>query len=328
MKYLKFLVLALFCTSAVSQNYETTQVVVEPFSDTIQRTGKLAFKNTVLLTFKANGYLAKLAVDEGDAFKKGQLLASLDTTELLADKNSKYAQLLQAKRELTRAKGLLNKKLGSQQELELAETHLETSRSAYQVAFYNLEKAVIEAPFDGVVLSRHTDLGELQAPGKQVLRVASLSKNWVVKVALTGTEINQVKLQQLVDVVIAGKGRFQGQVVKIPAIANTDGNLFLIDVLIPELDLSSGVIAGQLADVNIHFSSDEFVYRLPIDALISVGDNGKAIILTQNDSGNGFEHRYFDIHKIDNQFVYLSASSHETTLQVVVRGWQHIQVEK
>lgn len=328
MKYLKLFLLMVFSANAFSQNYETSKVVVEPFSDTIQRTGKLAFKNTVLLTFKANGYLSKLSVDEGDAFKKGQILASLDTTELLADKNANFAQLLQAKRELKRSKELLRKKLSSQQELDLAETKLETSRSSYQVAFYNLEKSEIKAPFDGVVLSRHTDLGELQSPGKEVLRVASLAKNWVVKVALTGSEINQVKLNQVVDVVISGKGRLKGQVVKIPAIANTQSNLFLIDVLIPELDLSSGVIAGQLADVNIHFSSDDFVYRLPIDALISVNDDGKAIVLTEGEGGVGFEHRFFDIHKIDNHFVYLVASGQETTLQVVVRGWQHIQVEK
>lgn len=328
MKYLKLLLLMVFSANALSQNYETTKVVVEPFSDTIQRTGKLAFKNTVLLTFKANGYLTKLSVDEGDAFKKGQILASLDTTELLADKNAKFAQLLQAKRELKRSKELLRKKLSSQQELDLAETKLETSRSSYQVAFYNLQKAEIKAPFDGVVLSRHTDLGELQSPGKEVLRVATLAKNWVVKVALTGAEINQVKLNQVVDVAISGKGRLKGQVVKIPAIANTQSNLFLIDVLIPELDLSSGVIAGQLADVNIHFSSDDFVYRLPIDALISVNDDGKAIVLAEGEGGVGFEHRFFDIHKIDNHFVYLVASAQETTLQVVVRGWQHIQVEK
>ena len=328
MKYLKLLLLTIFCANAFGQNYETAKVVVEPFSDTIQRTGKLTFKNTVLLTFKTSGYLSKLSVDEGDAFKKGTILASLDTTEILADKNAKFAQLLQAKRELKRSKELLDKKLSSQQELDLAETQLETSRSSYQVAFYNLEKSEIKAPFDGVVLSRHTDLGELQSPGKEVLRVAKLAKNWVVKVALTGEEINQVRLQQPVDVVISGKGRLTGEIVKIPAIANTDGNLFLIDVLIPELDLARGVIAGQLADVKIHFSSDDFVYRLPIDALISVNDDGKAIVLTEGSGSAGFEHRFFDIHKIDNHFVYLVAGANESTLQIVVRGWQHIQVEK
>lgn len=328
MKYFKFFVLYCFCAYSWAQNYETTQVIVEPFADSINRSGKLAFKNTLLLSFKANGYLQTLSVDEGDAFTKGQLLASLDTTELLADKNAKFAQLMQAKREVKRAKQLLSKKLNSQQEVDLAKTQLETIRSAYQVAFYNLEKAEVHAPFDGVVLTRYTDLGELQSPGKQILRVAGLQDNWVVKVALTGNEISRVKLKQIVDIILPGKGRVQGHIVKIPAIANTESNLFIIDILLPNLGFDSGVIAGQLADVNINFSSNEFVYRLPIDALISVNEAGQAIVLTESNDGSHFEHRYFDIHNIDSQFIYLAANSQESALQVVVRGWQHIQVEK
>lgn len=328
MKNVILIFFTLLCTNVHSQNYETTQVVVEPFTDTIQRTGKLDFKSTVLLTFKTDGYLSRIAVDEGDAFQKGDLLASLDVTELVADKNSKYALLLQAKRELSRAEELLRKKLGTQQDLDLVTTELETTRSSYQVAFYNLEKAELKAPFTGVVLSRHTDLGELQTPGKAVLRVATLTRNWVVKVALTGSEIDQVKLAQKVDVYIAGRGRLQGEVVKIPAIANTNANLFLIDILLPELDSETRVIAGQLADVKIDFSSSDLVYRLPIDALVRVNDEGKAVILTQGSSENTFIHRFFDIHKIDNQFVYLLAGSQEDALQVIVRGWQHIEVEK
>ena len=179
-----------------------------------------------------------------------------------------------------------------------------------------------------MVLKRYAELGELQSPGKEVLKVAALENNLVVSVALTGEEISLVHLNQKVKVHLAYAGIVDGKISKIPAIADSNTHLFTIEVSLTDGKLTESMIAGQLAKILIHAQVKDFVYRLPIDALISVDDNGKAIILTQNDSGNGFEHRYFDIHKIDNQFVYLSASSHETTLQVVVRGWQHIQVEK
>lgn len=328
MKYLYILTLILVSSISWAQNVETTEVVVEPYSDSISRTGKLAFKNTLLLSFKTNGYLQTLTVDDGDAFKKGQVLAAMDTTELKADKDAKFAQLIQAKREVARSKKLLAKKLSSQQAVDVAQTQVETARSAYHVALYNLEKAMIKVPFNGVVLKRFTDLGELQAPGKSVLRVAAIEDNWVVKVALTGSEINQVKLGQEVTVTLPNKGKIKGHIAKIPAIANTDGNLFIIDVLLADLDLARGAVAGQIADVNIHFSSDDFVYRLPIDALISVNDEGKAIVLTQDIRSSDYTHQYFDIHKIDNQYLYLMAAPNESSLQVVVRGWQNIQVNK
>lgn len=328
MKFLYILTLILASSICRAQNIETTQVLVEPYSNSISRTGKLAFKNTLLLTFKTNGYLKTLTVDDGDAFEKGQTLAAMDTTELKADKDAKFAQLIQAKREVTRGKKLLAKNLSSQQALDLAQTQVETARSAYHVALYNLEKSIIKAPFNGVVLQRYTELGELQAPGKSVLRVAAIEDNWVVKVALTGSEINQVKLGQTVTVMLPNKGKITGQIAKIPAIANTDGNLFIIDVLLADVDLARGAVAGQIADVNIQFSSNDFVYRLPIDALINVNDEGKAVILTQSNHSSEYMHQYFDIHKIDNQYLYLIATPDKTSLQVVVRGWQNIQINK
>lgn len=323
----KFFTLICLClsSSVFSQSYETVEVFVQPYTDTIERSGKLDFKKTVILSFKTNGYLNALHVDAGDAFDSGQLLASLDTTELLAEKNSRFAQLMQSKREVNRIRTLLEKELSSQQELDQATTQVETNRSAYQVAYYNLEKAQILAPYDGVVLQRFTDLGELQSPGREVLTVAALQNNWVVKVALTGEEISQVSLNQKVKVRLPKLGVVEGEVNRIPAIASTDGNLFIIDILLPQLSLTSGVIAGQLADIQIDISSNDLVYQLPIDALIKVDEQGKAIVMTEK--SNNFEYHSFDIYKVDNNHVYLRADEQSAAFEVVKTGWQHLQVK-
>jgi RND family efflux transporter MFP subunit len=312
--------------TSFSQNYDLEQVIVEPYADTIKRTGKLDFKRTLNLSFKSSGYLTKLSVDEGQYFEKEQLLASLDTTELLQNKNSTYAQLLQAKREVNRQRELLKKELSSQQELDIALTKIETTRSAYQIAFYNLEKAQVYAPFSGVVLNRYTELGELQSPGHEVLKVAALDKNWVIKVALTGNEVSQVRLGQKVNANIQALGVVIGEVSKIPAIANTDGNMFVIEVLLPNLTLKSGIVAGQIAEITIDFTSENFVYRLPISALISVDEAGQAIVITENQKE--LTYQKYDIYRIDNQFVYLFASIDDKPLQIVTSGWQHISLGK
>jgi len=312
--------------SVLSQSYDLEQVIVEPYADTIKRTGKLDFKRTLNLSFKSNGYLTKLSVDEGQYFEKGQLLASLDTTELLQNKNSTYAQLLQAKREVNREKKLLEQGLSSEQALDVALTQVETTRSVYQVAFYNLEKAQVYAPFSGVVLNRYTELGELQSPGREILKVAALEKNWVVKVALTGNEVSQVRLGQKVNVTLQALGGVVGEVSKIPAIANAGGNMFIIEVLLPNLTLKSGIVAGQIAEITIDFTSDNFVYRLPISALISVDDNGQAVVIAKNQQDLTYQN--YDIYRLDNQFVYLFASIDDQPLQIVTNGWQHIKLGK
>ena len=312
--------------SSFSQSYDLEQVIVEPYADTIKRTGKLDFKRTLNLSFKSSGYLTKLSVDEGQYFEKGLLIASLDTTELRQNKNSTYAQLLQAKREVNRQRELLKNELSSQQELDIALTKVETTRSAYQIAFYNLEKAQVYAPFSGVVLNRYTELGELQSPGQEILKVAALEENWVIKVALTGSEVSQVRLGQKVDVTLQALGGVIGEVSKIPAISNTDGNMFIIEVLLPDLTLKSGIVAGQIAEITIDFTSDNFVYRLPISALISVDDNGQAVVIVKHQQE--LTYQYYDIYRLDNQFVYLFASVDDQPLQIVTSGWQHISLGK
>jgi RND family efflux transporter MFP subunit len=327
--FIKFLVIGMTISasfSTLSQSYDLEQVIVEPYADTIKRTGKLDFKRTLNLSFKSSGYLKKLSVDEGQYFEKDQLIASLDTTELLQNKNATYAQLLQAKREVNRQKKLLEKGLSSEQDLDVALTRVETTRASYQIAFYNLDKAQVFAPFSGVVLTRYTELGELQSPGKEILKVAALEKNWVIKVALTGNEVSQVRLGQKVNVTLQALGGVVGEVSKIPAIANTVGNMFIIEVLLPNLTLKSGIVAGQIAEITIDFTSDNFVYRLPISALITVDDNGQAVVITKNNQELTYQH--YDIYRLDNQFVYLFASVDDQPLQIVTSGWQHIKLGK
>jgi len=307
-----------------AQSYDLEEISAVPYTDIIKRTGKLDYKRVLNLSFKSSGFLKELNVDEGDSFKEKQLLASLDTVELTENKNSTYAQLLQFKRDVTRIAKLLEEGLATERELDIAETAVETSRAAYKVAFYNLEKAKIYAPFAGVVLARHTELGELQSPGREVLQVAALNNNWVVKVALTGLEVSQVTLEQEVSVSLSHIGNVRGIISKIPAIANKDSHLFIIEVLLPDVTLKSGMISGQLAAIIIDFTSENFVYRLPIEALVSIDTNGDALVIVQkNDS---FVKKSFKIFQLDNHYIYLQASIDEQPLKIMSKGWQNFSL--
>ncbi len=315
------LLLTLFSFQAISQSYDTEVVVAELYSDTIKRTGKLDYKRTLNLSFKNGGYLDLLNVDEGEKFNKGQLLASLDITELKEDKNANYAQLLQAKREVKRISRLMEEKMASERDLDNAITAVETTRAAYQVSYYNLEKAQLYAPFSGIVLSRNTELGELQSPGQEVLKVAKLE--WIIKVALTGQEVSQVRLQQNVKVSLNHMGVVNGVVSKIPAIADGDSNLFVIEVLLPDIVSNVGMVAGQLAGVSIAFESDNFVYRLPISALVAVDEQGRAIVVAQEAGKSAFSKQRFEISQLDNDYVYLKAARIGADLKIMTKGWQN-----
>ncbi|MCI2282254.1 HlyD family efflux transporter periplasmic adaptor subunit [Colwellia sp. MSW7] len=255
-------------------------------------------------------------------FKENQLLAALDISELEAEKNAAYSRLLQAKRNIERVKTLMKKKLSSQRDLDDAITSVETTRANYRVANYNLEKAQLFSPFEGVVVQRYTDLGELQTPGSTALQVASLTGNLIVRVSLTGEEISLVHLNQKVEVHLAYLGVVDGKISKIPAIADSQNHLFNIEISLEENQITKPFIVGQLARILIHSQTDNLVYRLPIEALNAIDEQGKALITIEHN--NKPVQQAFTIFKLDNDFIYLLAQDNAVTLDVITQGWNKL----
>ena len=309
-----------------AQQLETKTIKAEPLVKKINRTGKLMFKRTLNLAFKSSGYLEELNVDEGDSFTKGQLLAQLDNEELTAEKNSSYARLLQAKREIKRINTLLSKNLSSEQALDDAITSVETTRARHKIAQYNLIKAQLIAPFDGVVLSRHTELGELQSPNQLALQIAASENNLVVRVALTADEINLINLQQKVEVNLTQLGLVTGMVSKIPAIADQQTHLFTIEVLLDSLSVNQ-VVVGQLARVLADVTTNEFTYRLPLKALNSMDSQGRALVMVldkKSTMSENYHQQAFLIKEVTNEYLYLTAQENSAPITIVTQGWQHL----
>jgi len=324
-KLISFLVVLSYISTAqseVNEGYQLTQIEAEPYTQIIQRTGKVNFARVVNLSFKTAGFLTQLNVDEGGFFEEKELLAALDTAELKAEKNAAYARLLQAKRNAERVRTLLKKDLSSQRDLDDALTDIETTRAAYRVAFYNLEKAQIYAPFDGVVVQRNTDLGELQSPGVGALQVATLSNNLIVSVSLTGEEISLVHLNQRVKVHLAYSGLVDGKISKIPAIADSRNHLFTIEVSLEEANFTKPLIVGQLARILIYAQGQDFIYRVPIEALNAVNEHGQALVTIEKN--NKPEQHAFSIHKMDNNFLYLTAHENSVAIDVITVGWNKL----
>jgi len=324
--FLLFLTSCIFSTQGLSQSYSQEVITATPLSKSFQKIGRLDFKRTSNLSFKSSGFLNSLSVDEGDYFSEKQILAALETEELVADKNAKYSRLVNAKRNVKRVKQLIERSLGSERDLDDANTAVDVARAAYRVAFYNLEKAQLIAPFSGVVIRRLSDLKELQAPGKTVLEVAALEDNWIVRVALTGDEIQHIRRGQSVSVTISGLGSVDAEVSKIPAKANMQSSLFDVEVTLKNINLNARLISGQVAQVKFEFLQNKLVYKVPVSSLMSVDESGKAVFLVEA-SSNNYLPTAFDVLQIDNRFVYIPAGLQQTPLNVVSQGWQHFVQE-
>ena len=125
-----------------------------------------------------NRTLVFLGVEEGDAVKKGQVIARLDDSDVTAtlqraQENLRVAEadLNDAKQSLERQRILLERDMVARAEYDIAEARYKRVVAGIDAAKFGVKEAQvgvdnmrIVAPFDGTVLKKNADVGEIVAP--------------------------------------------------------------------------------------------------------------------------------------------------------------------
>jgi RND family efflux transporter MFP subunit len=127
---------------------------------------------------KGTGRLEFLGVEEGDRVKRGEIIARLEDADVLATLAQARANLAVAQadsqdavRSLERTRELFKSTLVSKAELDAAEARslrvtasIKYAEATVRSAEVAVENTRIRAPFDGTVLTKNADVGEVVAP--------------------------------------------------------------------------------------------------------------------------------------------------------------------
>lgn len=130
--------------------------------------GYVVARRKAAVASKGTGQLVYLAVEEGDAVKKGQLIAQLESSDVQAALDRareslrvQEAELKDAKQSLERQRVLLERQLIAPSEYDAAEARykrviasIESARAAVREAEAAVENTRIFAPFDGTVVNK------------------------------------------------------------------------------------------------------------------------------------------------------------------------------
>jgi HlyD family secretion protein len=147
-------------------------------STILTASGYIVARSKAEISPKTVGRIAWINLEEGQRVKKGELVARLEAQELdaqkrssLAQRDQTLAQLANARLDRTRARQLLEEKIGTQQAFDTADFQVkafEALVSSYeaQARYYDeqIKNAEIHAPIDGVVTVKKAFLGETVAP--------------------------------------------------------------------------------------------------------------------------------------------------------------------
>lgn len=252
----------------------------------ITATGTLAADTTVQVGTQVTGILEKEFVDYNSKVKKGQIIALIDTSILYPAMLSAKAQWEKAqaqcdeyKRELDRAKIMLNNKVIAQQDYDIALTSFQTAAATakqleadYKRAVVNLHYATIRAPVNGIVISRNYDVG--------IMVIASFSTPTLFTIA---NDLTKMQVQADVDEADIGHIRvgqsasftvdafpdtvFTGTVSQIRINPVTIQNVVNYVVIIKSPNPKLKLIPGLTANININVETHRNVLKVPANAL-------------------------------------------------------------
>ena len=279
--------------------------------------GLIMTENEARYSFKIGGIIEHIDVDEGQFFKKGQLLASLKINEIDAQLSQASLAHEKAKREYTRTNNLYKDSVATLEQLQNAKTGLDIAQKSVDLVAFNKKYAQIYAPADGFVNMKIANDGEVVAAGSPVLAISETkgSNNWILKLGLSDKEWTAISIGNKASVTVdALPGKILPGVVFRKSHAADKGNgSFQVEI---KLDLGDAKpAAGMFGKASIETGLQSGLPGIPYDAIVEA-DGNKAFVYIP-DSNNRVKRIPIIIESFNNQQVIVKTGLENISAVIV-----------
>ncbi len=123
---------------------------------------------------QVRGRILEILADIDDYVNKGDVLIRFRDRQQRAAVKSAKAQFEEAQSDYDRVKEIYAKRLVAKSVLDKAEAKLKSARALLEQANESLENTVVHAPYSGIVVKRHVEVGELANVGQKLMTGLSL----------------------------------------------------------------------------------------------------------------------------------------------------------
>ncbi|MBN8566125.1 MAG: efflux RND transporter periplasmic adaptor subunit [Flavobacteriales bacterium] len=238
-------------------------IVENSTSPFVTASGKIEAENSANVSTRMMGYVTKVHVKVGQKVSAGQLLVSINNTDLQAKKAQVDAAILQAtagfnnaKKDYDRFVALFNQQSASQKELddmtarfEMAKAGLEGAKQMRNEVMAQFNYANITAPFSGVVTNTFIKEGDMANPGMPLVSVEGSGKLQVTAM-VSESDISKIKQGMAVSVILKSLNKkVSGKVSEVSLSAKNTGGQYLVKVNLDEMDKT--ILSGMF--VNVQF---------------------------------------------------------------------------
>lgn len=160
------------------------------------------------------GRIEKVNVEEGSRVKAGDVLVEIDHRIPQANYDRAKAKADLANRELSRMQRLTSEGSATPQSLDQARAAAATAEVELKIAEVALENTTLKSPFDGVVVQKIAEVGNLLEPNQTAVVVADESHAWIAA-NIEETAVGSLQVGQPVHIAIDEGGTLEGKVSEV-----------------------------------------------------------------------------------------------------------------
>jgi HlyD family secretion protein len=294
-----------------------TLVSPQPEDVSLVASGYVYARRRATVAPKINGRLARLLVDETDHVKASQIVAELESAEAQAQLAQVRADIAAGRARVERARSdlaeaqmhfdrqqtLFQRGADTQAAFDDAKSRLAVAKSALsateaethsvearlQAAQVQVENTKVRAPFDGTVIRKLTEVGEVVTPTSQtgIFTIASLD-DLEVQADVSEAHFAQVRVGTPTEILLDAfpDRRFRGRVSEIRP--SVDRSKASVTVKVRFADAVTGVLPDMAAKVSFLTKAlDEQALKAapklaaPADAIVT--RDGKSVLFTIED---------------------------------------------
>jgi len=260
-----------------------TEVTEGDFSMPIASSGLITTGTESRLSFKTGGIVTGILVEEGQAVTKGQLLATLDQTEIDAQLSQAKNNLDKTRRDLERVERLFRDSAATLEQYQNVKTAYDVANESSRIAAFNKTYSTIHANANGRVIRKFVNEGELVSGGSPVLMINSADENdWIVRIGLPDVDWVRVKKgdKAIVKTDAYPGETFDATVSLINEGADVVSGLYVVEVKIAPKGRK--LATGLVAKVDIVPSQQQKLKSIPIEAIVE-GSGSNAFVFVVSD---------------------------------------------
>ncbi len=262
-----------------------SSVAAEGNSPFLTASGKIEAANSATLSTRMMGFVDKVHVNVGQKVTKGQLLVSINNTDLSAKQAQTTAGITEAQaafnnaeKDYKRFQNLFAENSASQKELddqlarfEMAKARLEGAKQMRNEVQSQFAYVNLRAPFNGVVTNKFIEAGDMANPGVPLISVEGPG-NFEVTASVPESEISKIKSGTEVVIMVKSLGQsIAGTVTEVSSSARNTGGQYLVKVVLDKSD--ANLLSGMYATVQfpIEKKTDSTVIMVPQESLVKQG---------------------------------------------------------